>query len=340
VLLGLKEDDYPGTTKIEEWPSWTLPVLNWAKSQDAITGYAHSGWGLAPMEPTKELPNYITPMMDQIGANEYIVTVAENAIDFFSLGDTPPVWELNMWYHTLNCGFTPRLSGETDFPCIFDERIGMARSYFKPDSNMNYNSYLAAIKKGRAYISDGNSHIINFSVNGIEVGTNDSKLLLNGQQRVKITAKVAANLSEKQDTTGAAIARSPFVEQPYWNIERSRIGKTRKVRVELIVNGFSVDTTEMIADGNWNDVTFNYTVNHSAWVALRVYPSSHTNPVFIIVDGKPIHERRSAEWCRKAVDQCWKMKQSNMRAQERPAAEAAYDKARAVYDKIIQESSN
>jgi hypothetical protein len=34
------------------------------------------------------------------------------------------------------------------------------------------------------------------------------------------------------------------------------------------------------------------------------------------------------------------MKQANIHAEERPAAEAAYDKARVVYDKIIQESSN
>jgi hypothetical protein len=64
VLLRLKEDDYPGTTKIEEWPSWTLPVLAWAKAQDAVTGYAHSGCGLEPSEPTNDLPTYIIPKMD------------------------------------------------------------------------------------------------------------------------------------------------------------------------------------------------------------------------------------------------------------------------------------
>jgi hypothetical protein len=116
------------------------------------------------------------------------------------------------------------------------------------------------------------------------------------------------------------------------------VGATQKVRVELIVNGEAVDTTEMIADGKWNDVVFNYPVSRSSWVALRVYPSSHTNPVFITVDGKPIQERRSAEWCRQAVDQCWKMKGSNIRLEERAAAKAAYDKARKAYDKIIQES--
>ena len=128
--------------------------------------------------------------------------------------------------------------------------------------------------------------------------------------------------------------------QPYWNIERARIGTTRKVRVELIVNGEAVDTAEIVANGKLQDIKFNYPIKQSSWVALRVYPSSHTNPIFLILDGKPIHKRNSAEWCRHAVDQCWKMKQANIRSQERPAAQAAYDKARKVYDKIIQKSSD
>ncbi len=340
VLLRLKEDDYPGTTKIEEWPSWTLPVLTWAKSQNALAGYAHSGWGLEPIEPTKQLPNYIMPKMDGIGANEYIVTVTQNAVDFYSAGDTPAPWELNMWYHSLNCGFTTRLSGETDFPCIFDERVGIARSYFKPDSNLNYDTYIAAIKKGRSYVSDGSSHIIDFAVDGLESGTNESKLSVNGKQTVKITAKVAANLPQQQDQAGAAIAQRAMTEQPYWHLERARIATTRKVRVELIVNGESADTTEITADGTWKEVSFTYQVNNSSWAALTIYPSSHTNPVFIIVNGKPINVRKSAEWCRQAVDQCWKMKQSNIRSEERAAAESAYNKARNIYDKIIQESSD
>ncbi|WP_018612392.1 CehA/McbA family metallohydrolase [Segetibacter koreensis] len=338
VLLRLKEDDYPGTTKIEEWPSWTLPVLTWAKSQNAVVGYAHSGWGLEPTQSTKDLPNYIPPKMDGIGANEYVVTVTQNVVDFYSAGDTPAPWELNMWYHSLNCGFTTRLSGETDFPCIFDERVGLARSYFKTDNNLNYDGYVAALKKGRCYVSDGSSHIIDFSVNGVEAGTNDSRVSLNGKETVKITAKVAANLSEQQDQAGAAIAQRALTEQPYWNLERARIGTTRKVRVELIVNGEPVDTTEIAADGNWKDVSFTYPVSNSSWMALRIYPSSHTNPVFVIVNDKPVHVRKSAEWCRQAVDQCWKMKQSNIRQEEHAAAEATYNKARNMYDKIIEES--
>jgi hypothetical protein len=44
VLLGLKDQDYPGTRRIEDWPSWNLPILKWAKAQGAVAGFAHSGW--------------------------------------------------------------------------------------------------------------------------------------------------------------------------------------------------------------------------------------------------------------------------------------------------------
>ncbi|HEY4206757.1 MAG TPA: CehA/McbA family metallohydrolase [Puia sp.] len=340
VLLRLKEDDYPGTQLIEDWPSWTLPILSWAKSQNGVVGYAHSGWGLEPVSPTTELPNYVMPKMDGIGANEYIVTVTQGLVDFYSLGDTPAPWELNMWYHTLNCGFSTRLSGETDFPCIFDERVGLARSYFSPEKGLSYDGYVEAIKKGNSYVSDGYSHIIRFSANGLQSGANDSKLNVKNGDVIKIHAAVAANLAKQQGESGAAIAASAWNEKPYWSIERARIGTSRRVPVELIVNGFPVDTVDIEADGAWKDISFNYTVSRSCWMALRVLPSSHTNPIFVLVDGKPIHERKSAEWCRLAVDRCWKMKRDNIRPQEQAAAEKAYDDARHVYDKIIQDSAD
>src|SRR5258706_13021202 len=46
ILLNLKQQDYPGAKRIEDWPTWDLPIFRWAKSQGAIVGFAHSGWGL------------------------------------------------------------------------------------------------------------------------------------------------------------------------------------------------------------------------------------------------------------------------------------------------------
>jgi hypothetical protein len=45
-LLKLREQVYPGAELSKGWPTWTTPVLRWAKAQGAITGYAHSGSGL------------------------------------------------------------------------------------------------------------------------------------------------------------------------------------------------------------------------------------------------------------------------------------------------------
>ena len=162
-LLRLKEDDYPGTTRIEEWPSWDLPVLKWGKSQGGVVGFSHSGWGLKISDD--KLPSYEVPPFDGIGANEYIVDVVHDAVDFISTVDTPAPWELNIWYHTLNCGYRAKISGETDFPCIYGERVGLGRVYVKlADGQLDFDRWCEGIKQGRSYVTDGQSHLIDFRV--------------------------------------------------------------------------------------------------------------------------------------------------------------------------------
>lgn len=338
-LLRLQEDDYPGTSKIEEWPSWTLPILKWARAQGGAVGYAHSGWGLEPTEPTEQLPNYVMPKFDGIGANEYIVTVAHDAVDFFSAGDTPLPWEMNMWYHTLNVGFRVHISGETDFPCIFDDRVGLARTYAKLEGELNFDRFVDMIRDGRSYVSDGKSHLIDFKVNGVELGTQQSEVKLSGSQKIQISAQAAAYLPEFQDEIGAIIASRASNQPPYWDVERARLGTTRQVAVELLVNGEAVDKQLLVADGRLQSVRFERQLSRSSWVALRIPFTSHTNPIFVLVDGKPIRaSKRSAEWCRRGVDRCWEMKRALIRPEELKDAEAAYEKARQVYDRLIQES--
>jgi hypothetical protein len=54
-LLNLTDQTYPGSdgTSSKGWPSWTIPVMQWAKAQGGVTGYAHSASGLA-IHPTNE----------------------------------------------------------------------------------------------------------------------------------------------------------------------------------------------------------------------------------------------------------------------------------------------
>ena len=332
LLLGLKEQDYPGTRRIEDWPSWGLPILRWGKKQGAVTGYTHSGWGLSIKE--EKLPSYEMPPFDGIGANEFVVTVTHGLTDVISTADTPYAWELNVWYHALNVGYRTRMSGETDFPCIYGDRVGIGRSYVR-QPKLDYDDWVHGLREGRNYASDGKSHLIDFRVEGIEMGSGkDVELASPGT--VKVTARVAALLEEQPVE---AIRRLRYDQKPYWDVERSRIGNTRRVPVELIVNGSAVARQEIAADGSLRDIEFAHKIDRSSWVALRILPSSHTNPIWVTVDKKPVRaSRKSAEWLLKAVDVCYNAKVNRVRLQERGEMAQAYEYARQEYRRLIQES--
>lgn len=338
-LLRLKEDDYPGTTRIEEWPSWNLPVLKWGKEQGGVVGFSHSGWGL--QTKSTELPNWEVPPFDGIGANEYIVDVVHDAVDFISSVDTPAPWELNIWYHTLNCGYRARISGETDFPCIYGERVGLGRVYVKlDDGKLDFDRWCEGIKQGRSYVSDGKSHLVDFRVDDVDVGRSGSERTLDKPGKVKVKVRASAYLEPEQTPALAALQERALDKQPYWHVERARIGTTRTVPVEVVVNGSAVARKTIAADGSPHDLEFDVPIERSSWVALRVYPSSHTNPVFVVVGGKPIRtSKKSAEWCLKSVDQCWSQKQNAIRPDDRPAAKQAYDAARDAYRRILAEAA-
>ncbi|HEY8751450.1 MAG TPA: CehA/McbA family metallohydrolase [Tepidisphaeraceae bacterium] len=344
VLLRLKQEIYPGGDSDKHWPTLCLNTLKWAKAQGGVVGPAHSGWGLDGK--SKELPNYVVPPYDGIGADEYVVDVTHMvpgpdgklgpADDFMSTIDTPYVWELNMWYHTLNCGYRTRISGETDFPCIYGERVGMGRSYVKLDGKLDFDQWCEQIRNGRNYVSDGYSHLMDFKVNDVAMGENGSELRLDQPGSIHLTARVAARLNDVPDDR---IRNRPYDQKPYWSLERARIGATKTVPVEVIVNGYPVARQELIADGSQHDLAFDVKIERSSWVALRILPSSHTNPVFVVMNGKPIRaSRRSAEWCLKGVDQCWSQKRRFIAAAEMNDATAAYDHAREAYRRILAES--
>lgn len=336
ILLNLADQDYPGTKQIEDWPTWNLPILRWAKSQGATAGFGHAGGGLTLGSTT--LPNYEMPPFDAPGALESIVDVTyPNTVDFIGVGDGPFPYDLNMWYQTLNVGFRSRIAGETDLCCIYLTRVGMARTYAKVEgSTLTYSKWMEAIRGGESYVSDGRSHLMDFAVNGTEVGTRGSEVELSGPGTVQVEANVAAYLDLIPDETIRAAA---FDEQPYWNIERARIGDTREVPVEVIVNGEAVVRQEIKADGSAQKLKFDVPIHQSSWVALRIVPSSHTNPIFVMVGGKPIRaSRRSAEWLLEAVDQCWSQSAPAISMRELPDAKKAYEHARQLYQTLIDES--
>jgi hypothetical protein len=386
-LLNLRDQTYPGSdgTKERGWPTWTTPLMRWAKKQGAYTGYAHSANGLtfqsaditaavkrllaeldknqdgtlsaeeashgllpedfADIDQNKDgmlneaelvqsirrawtrLPNYAIPPMNGIGAQEICVTTAQGLCDFISAMDTQRVPEWNCWYHIMNCGFPLKASGETDFPCISGSRVGQGRVYVhlgKID-HVDFGAGCEGLAKGRSYVSDGYAHPVEFTVQGVAPGYGDVKLDKAGM----VTAKAKVTFAS---------------ETPLGTAVGGALPAGSRRLVELVVNGKVVATEDLPADDLVHELSFQIPIERSSWVALRQFPQMHTNPVNILVEGKPIRaSRKSALWCVGVIEQLWRVRGQpgpgpRISDAERPEAEKTFRWAIEQYRKIAAES--
>jgi len=401
-LLNLRDQTYPGSlgTATKGWPSWTTPVLRWAKAQGAVTGYAHSGSGLeidpkaaterllaaldrdsdgslTPAEaargllPTdftpadadrdgvlsrseleaahersaENLPNFAIPEMNGVGAMEVVVSVPQGVCDFLSAMDTPRIAEWNCWYHLLNCGFPLKVSGETDFPCMSGLRVGQGRVYVRLGDvkAVDFDAWCAGLAGGRSYVSDGFAHALELTVGGKRSG---DRLELAKPETVAVWAKVAfAARTPLAVSHGGVVPAggrrlvgdTVNLHGPRREGEFTPAGESR--RVELVVNGRAVASHEVPADGRVHELEFSVPIERSSWVALRHFPQLHTNPVDVIVAGRPIRtSRRSALWCRGVVDQLWQARGNGIAPAERDDARRAFDQAIKMYRLIASEA--
>src|SRR5262245_55872946 len=365
-------------TKTKGWPMWTTPVMRWAKEQGGVTGYAHSASGLgvnpdkaarrlfaelntkqdtfidkeeaaegrlplpepfAAIDTDKDgkisldelrqshqramnkLHNFCIPEMDGIGAQEICVTTAMGVCDFISAMDTARVPEWTCWYHIMNCGFPLKASGETDFPCISGSRVGEGRVYVQMGKidKVDFGEWCKGIAKGRSYVSDGYAHALDFRVNGEPMG---GEVKLDSPGKVKVTAKVAF-----------------ASEIPLGTAKGGQVAPGKKRTVELIVNGQVADSIVVDADDQIRDLQFNAEIPKSSWVALRQFPQMHTNPVNVIVAGKPIRaSKQDAQWCIGVIEQLWRVRGPGLPANEREEARKTFDKALEMYQKIRDEA--
>ena len=109
--------------------------------------------------------------------------------------------------------------------------------------------------------------------------------------------------------------------------------------MEVIVNGQAIARKTILADGQLREVSFDVPVERSSWVALRILPSSHTNPIWVLVGDKPVRaSRRSIEWCLKGVDRCWSQKERFIAPAELTQARDDYERARTVYRQRLEET--
>jgi hypothetical protein len=223
-------------------------------------------------------------------------------------------------------------------------RVGQGRSYVQlgKQTQLDYAAWCQGVAHGRSYVSDGYAHALDFRVNG---KTSGDELSLESPQTVKVTARVAFSPETPLEPIygGVIPVGGPrYVGDTVIKRETKALDPVFQRglrRLELVVNGQVVAAKDIPADGREHTVEFGVSIERSSWVALREFPQLHTNPVDVLVGGKPIRaSRASAQWALGCIDQLWRIRGSRIAESERAEAQQAYEAARAVYRKIAAEA--
>lgn len=311
-LLDLTQQIPEGGDSMDHWPTLGMNTLRWAKAQGAVTGTAHSGHGLmrsvgrTPGEDgPHQLPNFNIPAHDGIGACEFVVQVTHKV----SGPDGKEVPAID-FIATMN---TPREAEWNMWYHVLNCGFPVVASGETDFPCMSGER----VAMGRVYVQLEGKLDYERWVRNLQLGksyVSDGRAHLMNFEKTgdgKFKVKAAAMIADKEE-----------------------------VPIELIVNGRPVETQSLKADGSTNEVMFNAPkLDRSSWVAVRIHPHAHTNPINVLIDGKPIRaSRNSAQWCLTGVEQCWKEKSPSYAPAELAQAQADYDHARKVYQKIIEES--
>ncbi len=376
-LLNLKDQTYPGSegTKTKGWPTWTTPLMKWAKAQGAYTGYAHSANGLnvnevqaarrilaaadadgdgelSKEEAAKSFMPEAFPLMDANGSgradeNEIRQSVVRARVRLPNL----VVPEMNGIGAQEICVTTAQ--GICDFISAMDtNRIQEWNIWYhlmncgfplKASGETDFPCVSGGrVGEGRVYVQLGKIDRIDYAAwcEGLAKGRS---YVSDGYAHVlRFSAGGVAPGGEHRIAAPGRVkvaARVIFAsEMPLGTAPGAGPLPDRKI-VELVVNSKVVASREVPADDKEHDLEWDIDVDRSSWVALRQIPQMHGNPVNVLVGGKPIRaSRESALWCIGVIEQLWKVRGKGIAEAERAEAEKTFQWAIGEYRRIAQES--
>ena len=208
-----------------------------------MVGFSHCGWGLP--DEGHELPNYEMPPFDGIGANEYIVDVVHDACRLH-LGRR----------HAGRLGAEHLVShAQLRLPLPDQRRDRLPlhlRRARRPGPRLRQarrrQARLRPLVRGdqarpivRLRRHEPPGRLPGRRRRGRRARAASCKLDKPGTVKVKVRGRRLSRARADPATWPIRRAR-PLDEQPYWDVERARIGTTRTVPVEVVVNGDAVAT--------------------------------------------------------------------------------------------------
>jgi hypothetical protein len=376
-LINLRDQTYPGSggTKEKGWPSWTTPLMRWAKAQGAVTGYAHSANGLQvepvaaskrmlaaldkngdrELSPAEAKAGLLPEPFEKIDANgDGLLSLAELEAAHRRAATRLP----NLAIPELNgIGaqeiFVTTSQGLCDFISAMDTaRIPEWNCWYhimncgfplKVSGETDFPCISGSrVGQGRVYVQLGKVDRVEFADWAIGLARGHS-YVSDGYAHALAFAVDGKSAGETLELAKGGMvkvsAKVAFAAQMPLGTSVGAGLPTGPRHVELIVNGNVVATKDVPADDRVHDIDFSVPIERSSWVALRHFPQMHTNPVTVRVAGQPIRaSRESALWCAGCIEQLWRARSNAIRADEREAAHAKFLEAIDVYRKIAAEA--
>jgi hypothetical protein len=376
-VLNLKDHTYPGSegTKTKGWPTWTTPLMRWAKAQGAYCGYAHSASGLNvnPQAAAKRLmaqldtnkDGFLSPEEAAKGLlplsfaeldadNDGKISEAELTKAITRVANQLP----NLAIPELNgIGaqeiFVTTALGLCDFISAMDTQRVPEWNCWYHIMNCGYPLKVSGetdfpcisgsrVGEGRVYVQLGKVDRVDFKqwCDGLAKGRSYvSDGYAHALQFTVGGKKAGEQLALQAPGKVEVRAKVAFARYPVLGTAKGgTVPDSDKRLVELVVNGKVVAKKEVPADDKEHDVAFEVDIASSSWVALRNYPQMHTNPVDVIVGGKAIRaSRKSALWCIDCIEQLWRARSRVISDAERPEAERTFQQAIEMYRKIAAE---
>jgi len=313
VLLNLKE-----AHKI--WDESPYKILEWAKKQNAVTGFCHMQY----------LNDSIQNNLNCCIPIDYPVETALGTIDFISEdvyatashnnGNYNSEAAMNAYYKLLNCGFRLGLAAGTDFPCNEGEPFGSLLTYvLVKQAPLTYANWIEGIKKGRTVVSrNGHNEFIDMKINGKYEPGDEIKLKKNGK------TTIIAKWSTNKEMTGS---------------------------IELVVNGKVADVRSGIArPGQPLILKTEKTFSRSSWICIRRMDGHqhqlHTSPIYVTVNNKAIRASKPdalffIQWINNILSNIapggiWERYFTT----DKKTVEERYRKARDIYKNILSETDN
>jgi len=285
-------------------PALENPYLAGARQQGGLAGFMHP-YTSVPRQPSTAASTLIA------------LDVALGLGDFYDIGAlySDEIGSASFYYRLLNAGFRLPATGGTDqFSDVWrDPPPGSDRTFAQVDGPLSVQSWLAAIKRGRTFMSTG--PLIFIDVNGHQPG-----------DEIAVAANAPTSLHVKADVASIVPVDS----------------------LQIIVNG---DVAKTIArtGADSGKIAFDgqITMPDGGWIAARAigpkskyigddYAFAHTGPVYVLRGGRRYVRAEDVEFLSQTIDAIWsRVERSRWRSTaERDRFHAAVDSAKAVYARL------